>query len=106
EHLDPYMALWGLCRGIGFLPLPEQPVTIRFELRRAPRDQRRFWLLVRAPEPEVCVKPPVFDDDLVVTTDADWLARWALGEVSLGQGMKARRVETTGPRHLVRTLAR
>ena len=106
EHLDPYMALWGLCRGIGFLPLPEQPVTIRFELRSAPRGQRRFWLLVRAPEPEVCVKPPGFDDDVVVTTDAEWLARWALGEVSLGQGMKARRVETTGPRHLVRTLAR
>jgi DNA-binding HxlR family transcriptional regulator len=106
EHLDPYMSLWGLCRGIGFLPLPEQPVNVRFELRRAPRGQRRFWLLVRRPEPEVCVKPPGFDESLVVQTDPDWLARWALGEVSLGQGMKARRVETTGPRDLVRTLAR
>jgi hypothetical protein len=43
---------------------------------------------------------------VVVRTDAEWLARWALGEVSLGQGMKARRVEAIGPRHLVRTLAR
>ena len=106
EHLDPYMSLWGIARGIGRLPLPEQPVIIRFELRRAPRDQRRFWIVVHRPEPEVCVKPPGFDDDVVVTTDAEWLARWALGDVSLGQGMKARRVETTGPRHLVRTLAR
>jgi DNA-binding HxlR family transcriptional regulator len=106
EHLDPYMALWGLCRGIAYLPLPEQPVTIRFELRRAPRGQGRFWLLVRRPEPEVCVKPPGFDESLVVRTDPDWLARWALGQVSLGQGMKARRVDVEGPRHVTRTLAR
>ena len=106
EHLDPYMALWGLCRGIAYLPLPEQPVTIRFELRRAPRGQGRFWLLVRRPEPEVCVKPPGFDESLVVRTDPDWLARWALGQVSLGQGMKARRVDVEGPRHVARTLAR
>jgi DNA-binding HxlR family transcriptional regulator len=106
EHLDPYMALWGLCRGIGFLPLPERPVTIRFELRRAPRGQQRFWVLVRRPEPEVCVKPPGFDDDVVIWSDPDWLARWALGEVSLGQGMNAGRVEATGPRDLVRAVAR
>jgi hypothetical protein len=43
-------------------------------------------VLVQRPEPEVCVKPPGFDEDVVVRTDADWLARWALGEVSLGQG--------------------
>jgi HxlR-like helix-turn-helix len=106
EYLDPYVALWGLCRGIRYLPLPEQRVTVRFDLRRAPRGQRRFWVLVQRPEPEVCVKPPGFDEDVVVRTDADWLARWALGEVSLGQGMKARRVEADGPQHLVRMLGR
>jgi DNA-binding HxlR family transcriptional regulator len=106
QHLEPYIALWGICRGIGFLPLPEAPVNVRFEVPSAPRSQRRFWLLVRRPEPEVCVKPPGFDEDLVVTTDPDWLARWALGESSLGHGMKARRVEVQGPRHLVRTLGR
>jgi DNA-binding HxlR family transcriptional regulator len=106
EHVEPYIALWGICRGIGFLPLPDEPVNVRFEVRGAPRSQRRFWLLVRRPEPEVCVKPPGFDEDLVVTTDPDWLARWALGQSSLGHGMKARRVEVQGPRHLVRTLGR
>jgi DNA-binding HxlR family transcriptional regulator len=106
EHLDPYVALWGLCRGISFLPLPERPVTIRFELRRAPRGQRRFWVLVRRPEPEVCVKPPGFDDDVVISSDPDWLARWAAGEVSLGQGINDGRVEAKGPRDLIRTVAR
>jgi hypothetical protein len=104
EHLDPYMVLWGMCRGIGYLPLPDRPVTIRFELRNTARTPRRYWLLVRSAEPEVCVRPPGFEDDLVVTTDPDWLVRWVLGQTSLGHGMKARRVEVDGPRHLVRTL--
>ena len=80
EHLDPYAALWGMCRGIRYLPLPEERVTIRFELRDRPRNQRRYWLLVHRPEPEVCVKPPGFEEDLVVTTEAAWLARWVLGK--------------------------
>jgi DNA-binding HxlR family transcriptional regulator len=104
EHLDPYMALWGMCRGLRCLPLPEHRLTMRFDLRGVSRDQRRFWVLVHRPEPEVCVKPPGFDEDLVVTTDPEWLARWVLGQASLGGGMKARRVEVEGPRELVRTL--
>jgi DNA-binding HxlR family transcriptional regulator len=106
EHLDPYMALWGVCRGIGYLPLPAAPVNMRFELPDASRHERRYWLLVHQPEPEVCVKPPGYDEDLVVITDREWLVRWALGQTSLGHGMKARRVEVEGPRHLARTLGR
>jgi DNA-binding HxlR family transcriptional regulator len=104
EHLDPYAALWGMCRGIGYLPLPERRVTVRFELRNTRRAPRRLWLLVHRPEPELCVKPPGFEEDLVVTTDPQWLIRWVLGQASLGQGMNARLVEVDGPRHLVRTL--
>lgn len=106
EHLDPYMTLWGTCRGLACLPLPERRVTTRFELRGTPHNQRRLWLVVHHPEPEVCVKPPGFDEDLVITTDPDWLVRWVLGQSSLGGGMKARRVEAEGPRELVRTLGR
>jgi DNA-binding HxlR family transcriptional regulator len=106
EHLDPYMALWGLCRGIRYLQFPERPVTIRFELRPPPRGQPRLWLLVRRPEPEVCVKPPGFEDNLVVTSEPAWLARWVLGQVSLGQAMKAGTIEVSGPQHVVRLLAR
>jgi DNA-binding HxlR family transcriptional regulator len=104
EHLDPYMSLWGIARGIGCLPLPERPVTVRFELRGPARGPRRFWLVVRRPEPEVCVKPPGFEEDVVVTAEPRWLAHWALGETSLGHGMRAGQVDAEGPRDAVRTL--
>ena len=48
------------------------------------------------------MKPPGYDEDLVVTSDTDSVARWYMGRMSLGQAMKARRIEIEGPRHLVR----
>jgi DNA-binding HxlR family transcriptional regulator len=104
HHLDPYVALWSLCRGLSTLALPEERVTVRFELPALSGPQRRFWVLVQAPAPEVCIKPPGFEEDVVVTADPEWLARWVLGQSSLGEGMKARRVSVVGPRELVRTV--
>lgn len=104
QHLDPYYALWAMARGMSTVPLPEHRVTTRFEFPEMPLKKRRFWLLVQRPEPEVCVKPPGFQEDLVVTTDAEWLASWVMGQATLGGGMKAHRVEVQGPRQLVRTL--
>jgi ribose transport system substrate-binding protein len=75
------------------------------EIPAAPSSQRRFWLLVRRPEPEVCVKPPGFDEDLVVETSSEWLAKWHMGRISLGQAMQARVMSVRGPAHLVRALA-
>lgn len=104
QHLDPYYSLWAMARGMRSVELPEERVNTRFELPDMPRKRRRFWLLVHRREPEICVKPPGFEEDLVVTTDADWLARWVLGQTSLGRGMKAGRVDVEGSQRLVRTL--
>lgn len=104
QHVHPYYALWAMARGMRGVVLPERRVTTRFEFPDRPLKQRRFWLVVRRPEPEVCVKPPGFEEDLVVTTDAEWLARWVMGQATLGGGMKARRVDVEGPQRLVRTL--
>ncbi len=106
QHLDPYYSLWAMARGLRSVELPEQRMNTRFEFPTMPADKRRFWLLVQEPEPEVCVKHPGHEENLVVTADPEWLARWVLGELSLGQGLKAGMVEAAGPRRVVRTLGR
>jgi hypothetical protein len=80
--------------------LPEQRVVVRVTFRDAPK--QRFWLLVQRPEPEVCRKPPGFDEDLVVTSDTQSLAKWHMGRLSLGQALHARVITIEGPRRLVR----
>jgi DNA-binding HxlR family transcriptional regulator len=105
EELDPYVILWGLSRELGRRDLlPDRRIIVRFELRDD-RARHRFWLIAQRPEPEVCVKPPGYDEDLVVRTGAEWLARWYVGEVSLGQGLREGRIDVTGPQPLIRTLA-
>ena len=99
------MLLWGICREVDRDLLPDPRVTIRFEFRDAPRTYSRFWLVMQRPEPEVCVKPPGYDEDLVVTTVAEWLLHWHMGQVSLGQGMRERRVDVAGPRPLIAAFA-
>ena len=67
EHLDPYVLLWGICREVDRALLPDPRLTVRFEFRDAPRTYSRFWLVMQRPEPEVCVKPPGYEEDLVVS---------------------------------------
>ena len=104
EHLDPYVILWGICREIDPERVPQQRITVRFEFHDAARPYHRFWLVMQRPLPEVCVKPPGFDEDLVVTTVSEWLLHWHLGLVTLGQGLRERRVQVTGPPALVSVL--
>ncbi|HSM44653.1 MAG TPA: helix-turn-helix domain-containing protein [Acidimicrobiia bacterium] len=106
QHLDPYYSLWAMARGLRAVELPEGRINTRFELPRMPADKARFWLLVQEPEPEVCVRHPGHEEDLVITADPAWLARWVLGESTLAQGMKREVVAVKGPPPLVRTLGR
>jgi DNA-binding HxlR family transcriptional regulator len=82
--------------------LPGRRTVVRFELH-GPR-HRRYWLLLDPPCAEVCHQPPG-DDDLVVTTSSEWLAKWHTGRTSVGAAMKAGLVSFEGPLDLTRRVA-
>ena len=102
--IDPAVVLWGICKSMDRERLPEERVVVQVQLQDQPKE--RFWLLVQRPEPEVCTKPPGFDNDLVIKSDTHSLARWHMGELSLGQAMHARMITVDGPRRLVRELSK
>lgn len=108
QHVDPYVVVWGIARTLQQRPdlLPPRRVTVLFDIAEQRLATRRLWLVAAAPEPEVCVSHPGWDEDLVVTTDAAWLAGWRLGRWSIGSGLRAERVRADGPRALIRTLQR
>jgi DNA-binding HxlR family transcriptional regulator len=102
-EVDAGVTLWSLCRQARPDELPDRRLVIRFELADGPR--RRFWVVLEPPESEVCVKPPGFDEDLVVKTSSEWLAKWHMGRITLGDAMHEGLMRVEGPPHLVRTLA-
>lgn len=103
-QLDPGVLLWAICKSMEPSRLPEERVVVRVSFRDAP--DRRYWLLVQRPEAEVCRKPPGFDEQLVVTSDMEWLTKWHMGRVSLGQAMHAGAITIEGPRRLIREFGR
>jgi DNA-binding HxlR family transcriptional regulator len=103
--LDAYLALWYFARLVDRSALPPQRVTVRFDLIDASRPDR-YWVLLDRSDTEVCVTPPGFAEDLVVTTDAVWLVNWHTGRVTLGAAQRAGGMRFAGPRALVRDFGR
>jgi DNA-binding HxlR family transcriptional regulator len=103
EHLDSHLVLWSLCRLADPAAVPEPRLVIRFDLSDGQR--RRFWVVLEPPDAEVCVRPPGFDEDLVVRTSSEWLAKWHMGRISLGDAMHEGLMTVEGPSQLVNTLA-
>lgn len=103
EHFDAHTVLWSLCRLADPDDLPARRLVIRFELGDGPA--RRVWVVLCPPDSEVCVKPPGYDEDLVVRTTSEWLAKWHMGRISLGQAMHAGLISVQGPSELVQTLS-
>jgi len=103
HQVDAGVTLWSLCRQAEPGELPGRRLVIRFDISDGPR--RHFWVVLEPPESEVCVKPPGYDEDLVVATSSEWLAKWHMGRISLGDAMHEGLMRVEGPPDLVRTLA-
>jgi len=102
--LDPGVLLWAFCKSIGPERIPAGRVVVRVHFRDAPK--HRFWLLIEPPRPEVCIKPPGYDEDLILTSDTESLAKWHMGRISLGHAMRSGLIAIDGPGHLVREFAK
>jgi hypothetical protein len=103
ENLDAGVVLWSLCRQVDPADLRGHRLVIRFDI--ADDARRRFRVVLSPSESEVCVKPPGFDEDLVVATTSEWLAKWHMGRVSLGTAMHEGLMAVSGPSSLVGVLA-
>jgi hypothetical protein len=103
EHFDSHIVLSGLVKRLAPEHLPERRTVISFELGGRPRE--RYWLLLDRGGAEVCAKPPGEDDDAVVTTTPEWLAKRHLGDLTLGHAMRRGLIQVHGPRTLVQRLA-
>jgi DNA-binding HxlR family transcriptional regulator len=103
EQLAPYVVLWALCTALGNRELPAQRLVVRFDLRDS--EEKYFWLVVQRPKPELCIKFPGYEENLIVQTSCEWLAKWHTGQLTLGQAIRSGVITVSGRRELIRTLA-
>ena len=105
EHLDPYVVLWAASKHLDPQDLPQRRVVVRFDFPSL-RRPNRFWLVLERGTGEVCVKPPGFDEDVVVSADPEWFAKWHMGWVSWAEVLQDGRIQVEGPPKLARLVPR
>lgn len=96
---DPVMLMWDMRRRLKLDRLPDRRVVVQFDFRGA--HTRTIWLVVEHREPSICLMPPGFDIDLLVTTDTLALHRVWMGRLTLDEALSRRLVQLDGPPTLV-----
>ena len=101
EHLDPFVALWSMCKALRRDRLPDRRVVIRFDFTSRMR-RERYWLLIELGDTEICKTYRGFDEDLYVAAEAEAFVKWHAGQLSWAQATGEGRIRLHGPSALVR----
>ena len=99
EHLDGHVLMWAILTHLHPDQLPAARRVVRFEFRD---EKKRYWLVLRRGDPDLCYSDPGFGDDLAIRSDLECVTRVYLGELRLADARRAGRLEIEGPRELAR----
>lgn len=102
ENLDPDHLMWVLRRLIRIENLPDRRVVVCFRFRQDLK--RRFWLLLKRPEVDLCLFDPGYEVDLGVVADMKALAEICLGHLSVREATYGGKMSLTGTRDYCRAL--
>lgn len=97
EDLDPGWLVWNIHRRLATAEMPPGRTVIQFEFTDAPRNHKYFWLVHRAGEVEVCLKPPGFPVDLIVKTTVRAMAEVWRGIRNLRKEIRSGSLLLEGP---------
>jgi DNA-binding HxlR family transcriptional regulator len=99
EHLDSDFLMWRILKHLHVDKLPPTRRVVRFEFRG---EKKRYWLVLRRDDPDLCYTDPGFGDDLVIRTDLEAIVRVYLGQLRLADAQRSGLLEIEGPRELTR----
>lgn len=97
-HADPGLLMQWIHEHLNLGELPGHRVVVHFTF---PSISKNYWLILDAPETDLCFRNHGFSDDLLVTADAEALARVYLGRMELAEACRRRLITLQGPAELV-----
>jgi len=103
DDLDPAALMWFWRFHLRREGTPGDRMVIEVEFTDV---RRRFWLIARSGDVDLCLKPPGFEPDVAVRGETRWLAEVYLARRTLANAIGAGLVEVDGSRRAVRELPR
>jgi hypothetical protein len=101
QHVNANYVLWATSNLVDLDRIPAKGLVARIELSDRPEES--FWMLLRAPHPEICTTYLGWAEDVTIRTDSETLARWHLRHLSYEDAARSGRLQIEGSRPLVKT---
>jgi hypothetical protein len=101
EHLEPDFLMWRIYKHLPPDRLPLRRRVVRFEFRG---ETKRYWLVLRREDPDLCYSGPGVGDDLVIRADLEAVVRVYLGQLSLAEARRLGVLDIEGPTELMQNV--
>jgi DNA-binding HxlR family transcriptional regulator len=105
DDLDPSMLMWDIHRTMNAEYFGAERTVLLFEFSDYASRFRRWWLVVKDGEVDVCLKDPGHEVDLQVLSDVRTLTGVWMGDIGLGQALRDGRIRLAGATPLKRDIA-
>ena len=94
--------MWDIHRNLDAGFFAKERTVLLFEFSDYVSKYRRWWLLVKDGEVDVCLKDPGHDVKLHLLTDLKTLTGVWMGDLSLGQALRNNLITVTGADEIMR----
>ena len=100
EDLDPSLLMWDIHRNLDAEFFSAERTVLLFEFSDYTSKYRRWWLMIKGGDVDVCLKDPAYEVNLHIFTDLKTLTGVWMGDLSLGQTLRNKLITVTGEEHL------
>lgn len=104
EDLDPAFLVWSMHLRVDPTELPPGRTVVEFEFDRSPTKYRRFWLVCKGDDVEMCLKDPGLEVDVAVTADLRTFVEAWRGFRDLRREIAKGTIRVHGPRTLTASI--
>lgn len=96
QNLDPDLLMWDIRRCVAAHRPPTDRMVVQFRFAGMPSNRRHYWLVFVDGEPDLCLKDPGFDVDLLVSCTVRTLTDIWLGHGTIAAALADGRLALDG----------
>jgi DNA-binding HxlR family transcriptional regulator len=101
DELDAQLLVWWMHTGLDTSQLPERRTVLHVHFTD---DQQRFWIVIEAGTPSVCLTDPGYDVDVVIRSDLSSMYEIWLGRLPIKLAQRQGRLHFEGQSALTRRM--
>jgi DNA-binding HxlR family transcriptional regulator len=101
EDFDPAFLVWSMHLRADTSVLPPGQTVVEFSFDNSPTNCKRFWLICRDDEVEMCLKDPGVDADVAIHADLRVFIEAWRGFRNLRAEIERGTIKLSGPHHLM-----